>query len=102
MFSKAIQSNGIVAILPTFNKKDSDEIKRARLVNLNTWGENNERKSTYLGETKIDILPTMNYTDFGEIYIRAKEEIQKIYDKPDFLQEHGKRTNKDGEEPGGR
>lgn len=97
LFSKTIEKNGIVSILLTFPNQENSKINQARYRIMQSWKNRNEMKAKLKREEKVDILQPMNYDSFGEIYIRAHEEMLKIMSKPDWYEK-----NNQDEELGGR
>lgn len=90
-FTKILNDNGIVAILPCFSEQQkSSDITRYRMELLETWKNRNElRKQS--GFRKVDefsgatVLNSETYSDFGEIlYVKSVDEIMKIYSMPFF------------------
>ena len=80
--SKIISKHGIVRILPAF-KKDADPIfTKYRLEMLEAW----ESQNNLPGEDKVcaSLLKPMEYSDFGEVYSRAVDEMMKIMSLPIF------------------
>ena len=83
-FIDAMQKNGIVSILPAFSKTDSQDVIKGRMTVLNslrTYIDILDKQN--IGE-HIEILPSMIYGEYGEVYRKAQEEMMKIISKPFF------------------
>lgn len=98
LFLRTLENNGIVSILPTFPNKEDKAVNKARTKVMQSWRDRNERESQYGKYRRIDVLEPMQYDDFGEIYIRAQDEMLKIISMPDWYE----KNEKDEEELGGR
>ena len=85
LFSRALELNRIVSILPTFSDKCPEEIKRARMKLLNLFRHRNEMKAKYGQENKYDILEPEICENFKDIYSRAYDEIMRMLDELDFV-----------------
>lgn len=88
-FTKLLNSNGIVAILPCFSEEKSRlDITRYRREMLDYWKSRNEirRQSGFRRcdeYSTADVLKFETYSDFGEIlYAKSTEELMKIYSMP--------------------
>ena len=83
LLSSSIENNMIVSVLPAFSNSDLPEVTRARLKVLeslkNICKMNNSRA--------VELLPVMNYENFGEVYGKAQDEMLKIMSKPYFFEE---------------
>lgn len=100
LFSNSLHNNSIVSILPTFSKKDSPEVVRARSRVLESFKYNEEMMAKQYKGQAIEILPSISYTELEEVYSKAREEIIKIMSKP-YSFEKTDLTDSD-EEHGGR
>lgn len=79
-----IEKQGIVRVLPCYCKETNSEVKIARQRILNTFMDRNEMNAKNGNESKIKIIEPIEYKEFGEVYVRAKEEMMKIYSAPDW------------------
>lgn len=86
MFSEVMQKNGIVSILPALSVEDGEDINQRRMKLLRSW--NYTQKSSQ-GVRKVEVLPPLSYTTYGEVYIKAQDEMMKIHAKPDWNQQTG-------------
>ena len=100
LFSTTLEKNGVVSILPTFPNSDDESINKSRLKLIQAWKNKNEIDAKYKGKTLIDVLDPMSYDEFGEIYIKASNEMLNIISKPDWYE--SEKQGKETEEPGGR
>ena len=90
MFLDVMQKNGIVSILPSLPVEDGEDVNQRRMRLLRSWDYG--QPSLY-GARKVEVLPPLSYTTYGEVYTKAQDEMRKIYAKPDGYQQVG------GEEP---
>ena len=80
-FSKMLEYNNIIRILPTFSRESENNITEYRKAILDAW--NNMNKITKKVSAKV--LPVEMYSDFGEIfYKKSTDEMLKIYSMPIF------------------
>ena len=90
MFLDVMQKNGIVSILPSLPVEDGEDVNQRRMRLLRSWDYG--QPSLY-GARKVEVLPPLSYTTYGEVYTKAQDEMRKICAKPDGYQQVG------GEEP---
>lgn len=102
LFSRALSLNMIVSVLPTFSVQQAADVTNARWRVLQTWKNKNQMMSEHRNEPKVEVLQPMQYKDFGEIYIRAKDEMLKIISKPYLFEEKNTTTDPEEGDPGGR
>ena len=84
--SDIMKSNGIVSILPALPVEDGEDVNQRRMRLLRSWDY--EQPSLY-GARKVEVLPPLSYTTYDEVYIKAQDEMRKIYAKPDGYQQVG-------------
>ncbi len=104
-FTKMINNNGIVAIMPCFSDmQTSPNIEKYRRDLLEIWKNRNEmrRKSGFRNSDEYstaNVLDVQKYSDFGEIlYAKSVDEIMKIYSIPYFGETSDKKSYSDGPE----
>lgn len=104
-FTKTLNNNGIVAIMPCFsNTQTSPNIEAYRRELLEAWKNRNEmrRKSGFRNADEystVNVLDVQKYSDFGEIlYSKSVDEIMKIYSMPYFGETSDKKDYDEGPE----
>lgn len=81
-FSSILNSNGVVRILLAHKSNTPESIIMMREKLLEAWKNQNEVMHEQASIAKI--LEPMVYEDFGEVYVRASDEMMKIYSLPIF------------------
>lgn len=82
-FSRLLNMNGVVRILPTYSTKTHKPTTNYRALTLDAWKNSNSfmpanRKSG------AQVLTPLVYSDFGDVYKRSIDEMMKIYSLPIF------------------
>lgn len=90
-FTSVLQKSRIGTILPTFSQKVQSQQCENRRKILKTWNDRNRtllqaNQLTINNKTKCNVLPIMEYQDFGEIYKKAQEEMLKIFELPEGIE----------------
>lgn len=80
--SEIVSKHGIVRILPAFKHDADPAFTKYRLDLLEAW----QNQNNLPGENKVyaSLLQPMEYSDFGEVYSRAMDEMMKIMSLPIF------------------
>lgn len=82
-FSKLLQANGVVRILPSYSNKTHEQTSSYRASMLQAWQNANK----YMPDNKkagAKVLTPMSYSNIGEVYSRSVDEMLKIYSLPIF------------------
>ncbi len=84
-FSRLLNMNGVVRVLPTYSLNTEPNIARYRADMLEAWKMQNQ----YMGRNKAyaKVVSPMTYSDFGEVYTRAGDELLTVYSLPIFGEE---------------
>lgn len=70
-FSKILQKNGVVLILPTLPSKDGEEINTRRMKLLKGWEYEQKQK-------QVKVLQPLSYTNYEEVCTKAQEEAENL------------------------
>ena len=92
MFSDIMKANGFVSILPALPVGDGEDVNQRRMKLLRSW---NYVQESLQGARKVEVLPQLSYTTYGEVYIKAQDEMMKIYAKPYWNQQTGENEEKE-------
>ncbi len=84
-FSSMLNRNGIVRVLATHKHDVDSKTIRYRNALLEAWQNQNRFMRENASYAKL--LNPMVYEDFGQVYVRALDEIMKIYSLPIFGEE---------------
>lgn len=87
-FSKLLQDNGVVRILPAYSDKTHGPTSNYRASMLEAWKNAN---SFMPGNVRAGakVLAPMEYSDIGEVYKRSIDEMLQIYSLPIFGEQDG-------------
>jgi len=96
LFSNSLHNYDIVTVLPAFSNNDSPEVVRARSRFIESFKYNEGMKSNLNRTQPINVLPSMSYENFGEVYAKAQDEMMKIINKPYFFETN--ELTEDGDE----
>lgn len=81
-FSKMLNNKGVVRVLATHkNTTDPNEIRHRTQI-LEAW--QNKNRLMKENQANAELVEPMVYDAFGEVYIRANEEMLKVYSLPIF------------------
>lgn len=81
-FSGVLNNNGVIRILLAHKKGTPEEIILEREKLMEAWKNQNE--VMHEKASRAQILESMVYEDFGEVYSRSSSEMMKIYSLPIF------------------
>ncbi len=86
-FCNAISMNRILSIYPTFSENQDKKVISARMNILGAIGYKNKFRANKHQERIVNILNPIIYKKYGEVVSKAKDEILKIYNMPEFFKE---------------
>lgn len=85
LFSETLEKEGVVTVVPTFSKADSEEIINARRNVITTWRDNNKMLSQIEGKAPIELADTV-IGDFVEVYKAGQNAFMEVMAKPFFFE----------------
>ena len=81
-FSSLLNKNGVVRILLCYKNTTDSASVRHRMLLMEAW--KNQNRFMRDQSSSAEIVESIAYDDFGEVYSRANEEMLKIYSLPIF------------------
>lgn len=86
LFSKVMQTNGIVSILPALPVEDGEDVNQRRMKLLKSW-DYGQKSSQRI--RKVEVLQPILYKTYDEVYKKVQDDIKEKYAKPDGNQQPG-------------
>lgn len=88
-FTDLLEKNRIIQILPCYSKNQDESITLNRRKIIYTWNSRNQTflKANHRTITKsvnTDVLREIRYSEFGEVYRKASNQMMEIMSKLDF------------------
>lgn len=77
-------NQGIVKVLPCYSQNTEPDIRTARQRILNSFMSRNRMYAKNGDETEIKIIEPIEYEKFGQVYVKANDEMLKILSEPDW------------------